>query len=262
MLITVDRLSRDHDDRAALRDVSFDVAEGERVVLLGCNGCGKSTLLKILNGLIPPDAGEVVYDGRSINDEILPDRAARLRFRRETALLFQDPAAMLFHPTVRDEVAFGPRQLGLDDPDDRAAAWIDRAGLVDLAHRSPQQLSRGEQQKVALASLLVLEPRLLLLDEPTASLDPRSTGWLIDLLQDLDVTSITATHSLSLAPELGSRCLVVGEDHTLLHDGSVPRPAEDMDLLRRANLVHSHRHAHDDLAAGHTHRHDHVHDWE
>ena len=258
MLIKVEHLSHAHDGRPALHGVGFTAQEGERLVLLGCNGSGKSTLLKIIDGLIPPDAGVVTYDDRPVDRAALADRLWRLRFRREVVLLFQDPAAMLFHPTVAEEVAFGPRQLGLDEPEARAVAWIERAGLAALRDRSPHALSRGEQQKVALASLLVLEPRLLLLDEPTASLDPRSTGWLVDLLQDLETTTVVATHSLSLAPELGSRCLVLGEDHTLLHDGPVPRPDADMDLLRRANLVHRHRHDHD----GHVHRHDHVHDWE
>lgn len=257
MLIHVERLHCDHDGRPAVRDVSFDVREGERIVLLGGNGCGKSTLLKALNGLLEADTGTITYDGEPLAAH-LGSRDRRRHFRRETALLFQDPAAMLFHPTVRDEIAFGPTQLGLDDPEGRASVWIDRADLGHLADRPPHELSRGEQQRTALAALLVLEPRLLLLDEPTSSLDPRSTGWLVDLLQDLESTTVTATHSLSLAPELGDRCLVMGEDHGLIHDGPVPRVPDDLDMLRRANLVHAHRHRHGD----HEHRHDHVHDWE
>ena len=258
MLIRTEDLTYTYDGRPAVSGVDLAVAAGERLVLLGANGCGKSTLLKLLDALLTPSAGRVVYDGVPLDRAHLRDRAFHRRFRREVALLFQEPEAMLFHPTVADEIAFGPRQLDLDAPLDRARQWAERTGVVHLWERSPVDLSRGEKQRVALTALLVLEPRLLLLDEPTAALDPRSTGWLVDFLQDLAVTTITATHNLSLAPELGARALVLGEDHTLLHDGPTAGLGDDLDLLRRANLVHRHRHRHD----GHEHSHDHVHDWD
>jgi len=258
MLIRTDDLTYAYDGRPALHRVDLAVAAGERLVLIGANGCGKSTLLKLLDALLEPTGGRVVYDGTPLDRAALRDRTFHRRFRREVALLFQEPEAMLFHPTVADEIAFGPRQLELDAPADRARHWAERTGVVQLWDRSPVDLSRGEKQRVALTALLALEPRLLLLDEPTAALDPRSTGWLVDFLQDLDVTTITATHNLSLAPELGTRALVLGEDHTLLHDGPAADLGADLDLLRRANLVHRHRHRHGE----HEHTHDHVHDWD
>jgi len=258
MLIRTEGLGHAYDGRPAVRDLDLTVAAGERVVLLGSNGSGKSTLLKLLDGLLVPDRGRVLYDGRVLDRAALRDREFHRRFRREVALLFQEPEAMLFHPTVADELKFGPRQLELDDPAGRARQWAERTGVGHLWDRCPVDLSRGEKQRVALTALLVLEPRVLLLDEPTAALDPRSTGWLVDFLQDLPATTITATHNLSLAPELGERVVVLGEDHTLLHDGPVAGLAGDLDLLRRANLVHRHRHRH----GGHEHSHDHVHDWD
>jgi len=213
-----------------------------------------------MNGLMKPDAGRILYDGRPIDAHSLKDPAFHLRFRRETTLLFQDPNAMLFHPTVLDEVAFGPRQLGQDDPVECARAWLDRIGIAHLAEASPISLSRGEMQKTALASLLVLEPRLLLLDEPTSSLDPRSTGWLVDFLQELPVTTVCATHNLSLASELGQRCLVLGEDHQLVFDGDPLALRDDHEVLHRANLVHIHSHRHRD--GDREHRHYHTHDWD
>jgi len=258
MLIEVEGLTHVFGRHTALRDVSFGIEPGEHLVLLGCNGSGKSTLLGILDGLFDADTGVVRYQGEIVSRATLRNDGFRMRFRREVGLVFQSAGTMLFHATVRDELAFGPRQVGLDDPDGQARIWAERVGIVALLDRPPYRLSDGEQKKVALAAVLSLEPRLLLLDEPTAGLDPRSTGWLVDFLGDLDATVVTTTHTLSLARELGNRCLVLGEDHTLLHDGDVPDTDHHLDLLRRANLVHSHRHAHD----GHEHSHDHVHDWE
>jgi cobalt/nickel transport system ATP-binding protein len=254
MPIRTEQLTFAHDGRPVLRDVSFAVEAGERVVLLGSNGCGKSTLLRLLDGLLTPTAGTVTFEGRDLTGEVLRDREGRRRFRREVVLLFQEPETMLFHPTVAEELAFGPRQLGLDDPAGRARAWAERTEIAHLWDRNPTELSRGEKQRVALSALLVLEPRVLLLDEPTAALDPRATGWLVDFLHDLPVTTITATHNLSLAPELGERVLVMGEDHTLLHDGPLAGLGDDLELLRRANLVHRHRFRADGC--------EHVHDWD
>ena len=173
-------------------------------------------------------------------------------------LLFQNPDAMLFNPTVADEIAFGPRQLGLSDLDDRVRHWAGLLRLEALLGRTPFSLSGGEKQRVCLAALLALEPRVLLLDEPTANMDPRSTGWLIDFLADLRQTALVTTHNLSLAGELGERCLVLGEDHRLIYDGEIGAFLRDGDALLAANLVHSHRHRHGEKL----HAHFHVHDWD
>jgi cobalt/nickel transport system ATP-binding protein len=259
-LIELERLSHSFGDSPTLQDVSCRIDSGQKVVLLGSNGCGKSTLLKILAGLLPPDSGQVTYDGHEVTPATLRRGEFRHRFRREVGLLFQNPDSMLFNPTVRDEIAFGPRQHRLPDAEQRTEHWA-RAVQVDrLLDKAPWTLSAGQKQLVCLASLLVLEPRLLLLDEPTSSLDPRSTGWLVDFLQDLPQTLIVATHNLSLATELGRRCLVLSEDHTLLFDGDVLALREDSEVLRRANLVHTHRHRH--LGGDEEHRHYHSHDWD
>ncbi|HRH82490.1 MAG TPA: ABC transporter ATP-binding protein [Thiobacillaceae bacterium] len=241
-----------------LKEISFGVEAGEKVVLLGANGTGKSTLLKIANGLIAPSAGQVRYRGEAISPGALRNAARNRRFRGRAALLFQNPDAMLFNPTVLDEIAFGPRQLGLADAEERARHWAAALGVGRHLDRPPFGLSGGEKQKVCLAALLVLEPELLLLDEPAAALDPRSTGWLVDFLAGLRCTVITTTHNLSLAPELGRRALVLGEDHGLLHDGGVEAFLGDRERLLAANLMHIHRHRHGLVE----HRHFHVHDWD
>jgi cobalt/nickel transport system ATP-binding protein len=241
-----------------LSGISLTLAPGERAVLLGANGTGKSTLLKILDGLIDPAAGTVRYDGRTVDRAALRDPQFHQRFRREVVLLFQNPDTMLFNPTVFEEVAFGPRQLGLDDVDSRVQHWAAALGVTALLDRAPFGLSGGEKQRVCLAALLVLEPKVLLLDEPTANMDPRSTGWLIDFLADLGQTTLVTTHNLSLAGELGDRCLVLGEDHRLVYDGRIQEFLGDHDRLAAASLVHRHRHRHGEAE----HSHFHAHDWD
>lgn len=258
-MIATDQLHHAYGPTVTLAGVDLVLAAGQKVVLLGSNGCGKSTLLKLLAGVIAPSSGRVLYAGRAVH-EGLRDKGWRRRFRREVGLLFQNPEAMLFHATVLDEIAFGPRQHGLDSPGDRARDWAGRVGLDAVLDRAPWTLSAGQKQLVCLASLLVLDPRLLLLDEPTSALDPRSTGWLVDFLQDLPQTLLVATHNLSLASELGERCLVVGQDHTIIHDGDVLALRGDHEVLARANLVHTHRHRHRDGEV--EHRHYHTHDWD
>jgi len=238
-----------------LKEVSFTVAEKEKVVLLGANGSGKTTLLRILNGLIFPHQGSYRYGSEPVTEGRLKDRSWSRRFRREVVLLFQHPEAMLFNPTVYDEIAYGLRQLGVDDLDGRVRRWAARLGVEPHLKRPPFQLSGGEKQKVCLAALLALEPRVLLLDEPTANLDPRSTGWLVDFLQDLPVTSVATTHNLSLAGELGDRVLVLSEAHELIFDGRMEDLLGDEEKLLAANLVHSHR------RGGSRDKRLHLHDW-
>ncbi|HET7831479.1 MAG TPA: ABC transporter ATP-binding protein, partial [Gallionella sp.] len=179
-------------------------------------------------------------------------------FRRACVLLFQHPEAMLFNPTVRDELAYGPRQLALDDIDERVANWARQLSLEPLLDKAPFLLSGGQKQKIALASLLTLDPEVLLLDEPSASLDPATVGWLIDMLIHSGKTLVLATHNLSLAAELGERCVVLGTGGKILFDGPIQTALADMPLLERAVLAHRHRHVHD----GVEHAHPHVHDWQ
>ncbi|MDW8032413.1 MAG: ABC transporter ATP-binding protein [Aquificaceae bacterium] len=237
----------------ALKDISFRVREGEKVVLLGINGSGKSTLLKLLNALIFPTEGAYYYKGERVEEKSFKNKDFRRTFRREVALLFQNPEVMLFNPTVYDEMAFSLRQLGFREEETREKVeyWADKFGLSPLLKSPPFELSLGQKQRLALACLLVLSPKLLLLDEPTAHLDPKSTGWLVDLLWELPCTIITSTHNLSLAEELGDRLLVLGQDHTLIYDGRIEDFLRDEEKLLKAGLLHRHRHR--DRGGYHTH---------
>lgn len=244
--------------RKVFENLSFSVADGEKLILLGANGCGKSTLLKLLNGLVFPEAGFYRYRGDAISREQVRRRDFARKFRSECALLFQHPETMLFNPTVREEIGYGPRQMGQPEVEKRVAHWSGELRLEALLDLPPYALSGGEKQKVALACVLALDPLLLLLDEPAASLDPRSAGWLVDTLADSPQTVVVSTHNLSMAAELGTRCLVLGEDGKLMFDGPVQVALADLALLEAANLAHRHRHHH----GGVEHAHVHVHNWE
>lgn len=246
------------DEAPCLNGVSLRIEAGEKIVLLGANGGGKSTLLKLLNALVFPRQGGVSWKGQALDREALRQRDLARAFRRSCALLFQHPEAMLFNPTVGEEIAYGPRQLGLDGIDGRVAAWAAALRLDGLLERPPFLLSGGQKQKLALACLLVLEPELLLLDEPTASLDPATVGWLIDTVLASPRAVVISTHNLSLAAELGERALILGPAGRLLFDGPIEHALRDMALLEAAQLTHRHRHRH----GGRAHSHLHAHDWE
>ncbi len=256
----VDALTITLGGRDVVRDLSFTVAPGERLVLLGVNGCGKTTLLKALDGLLAPSAGGLAYGGEPLTAARLGEAGFRRRFRGEVALLFQNVDAMLFNPTVADEIAFGPRQLGLPDVADRVARWARTFDVERFLDRPPFELSGGEKKRVALAALLAIDPKVLLLDEPTANLDPATGGRLVDLLERLrDVTVITATHNLTVAEELGSRALLLAPGRAgLLFDGSTTDLVRDQRLLIGSGLAHLHLHHH----GGGGHQHFHVHDLE
>jgi cobalt/nickel transport system ATP-binding protein len=246
------------DGGSVISNLSLHIAPGEKVVLLGANGCGKSTLLKLMNGLVFPETGSVSWHGKPLTAQSIKEREFARDFRRRCVLLFQHPEAMLFNPTVRDEIAYGPRQLGLADVDVRVAHWAAELNLASLLDKAPFALSGGEKQKLALACLLALDPELLLLDEPGASLDPATVGWLVDTLVHSERTVVVSTHNLSMAAELGSRCVVLGQGGKILFDGPVKMALTGMALLEKAGLAHRHRHRH----GGAEHVHVHGHDWE
>lgn len=241
-----------------LAGVDLCVDPGEKVVLLGGNGSGKSTLLKLMNGLVFAGQGRVRFDGRELTRDAFRDRDWSRAFRRRCVLLFQHPEAMLFNPTVREEVAYGPAKLGLADVPGRVERWLGELGIGALADLPPYRLSGGEKQKVALAALLALEPDLLLLDEPMANLDPRSSGWLVDFLAGTPAAVMISTHNLSMVWELAERCVILAPGGRLVYDGPVEAALGDLDLLDAAGLVHRHRHRHGAVV----HSHPHVHDWD
>jgi cobalt/nickel transport system ATP-binding protein len=231
----------------ALDGIDLDIHRGEQVCLLGANGSGKSTLLKLLDGIVAPSEGEMRALGRDVAAVAAGHDA--FRFHREVGLVFQDPDIQLFSATVLDDVAFGPLQLGL--PPEEVKACCDEAlGEMDIAHladRAPFELSGGEKKRAAIASVLSLRPTVVLLDEPTAALDPRTKAVLVDLIRRLGRagrTIVTTTHELDIVPAIADRVVVLGEDRRILADGTPDEILSDRELLLKANLIHEHLHGH------------------
>ena len=255
-LYTLERVTVKYPDgRIALDSVELSIAPGERVVLLGANGCGKSTLLKLLDGLVLPSAGRLQFEGREVDTAALKARNFAAGFRRRVALMFQHPEAMLFNATVAEEIGFGLRHLPDEEARERVRHWAGFMRLERHLDEHPSQLSGGEKQRLCLACLLAVEPEVLLLDEPTANLDPRTVGWLIDWLGERDITTVVATHHMALAPELGSRAVILSEQHRVAFDGPVAAALGDMPLLLANNLAHQHRHRHGEEVHEHVHGH-------
>jgi cobalt/nickel transport system ATP-binding protein len=255
-LYALDSVSVEYPDgRVGLAELSLEIAAGERLVLLGSNGCGKTTLLKLLDGLVLPSRGRMRFDGGPLDAARLGQRQFARDFRRRVVLMFQHPEAMLFNPTVAEEIGFGLRHLPAGEALDRVRHWAAFMGLEQHLQEPPSHLSGGEKQRLCLACLLALEPEVLLLDEPTANLDPRTVGWLIDWLGERDITTVVATHHMALAPELGSRAVILSEAHRLAFDGPVGDALADLDLLLENNLAHRHRHRHGEIVHEHVHGH-------
>jgi len=254
-------VSFDYDGIGALRGLTLDIAKGERLVLLGANGSGKSTLLRLLDGLCFPSGGTINFDGQLLTADRLQDDAYALPFRRRVALVFQNPDVQLFNPTVFDEVAFAPLQLQWPKEQllSRVNETMEWMGIAHLRDRPPYRLSGGEKKRVALASVVVLDPDVLLLDEPTATLDPRSQSQVIDLIQEWkgsEKTVITATHQLEIVEDIADR-IVVLQAGRMEANGMAADILHDHELLLRTNLVHAHRHTHGSVTHTHPHLHSH-----
>ena len=206
---------RYNSDLTALNGVSLSIARGTRVAIMGANGSGKSTLLRILDGLYFPEQGAITVFGQPLTEEQLLDEAFAFDFRRRVALVFQNPDVQLFNPTVFDEVAFGPLQLRWrkDDIRRRVAEMLDILEISHLKDRSPHRLSGGEKKRVALASVLVMDPEVLLLDEPTVYLDLKHQIHFYDIVERLSVeqgmTIVSVTHDVNLAARYARRMMTM-----------------------------------------------------
>lgn len=248
----------------ALRQINFTIGKGELVALVGANGSGKSTLLKFLDGLVFPTDGELLAFGQVLTEKTMKESAFTTEFRRRVGLVFQDPDVQLFSPTVWDEVTFGPLQLGISREEviARSKEVLEFLNIVHLRERPPYLLSGGEKKKVSLASVLSLHPQVLLLDEPTTGLDPRSQGNLIDFLfqwADKEKTLVFSTQDLDIVEEIATRVIVIGAEHNIVADGPPEKFLTDPDFLLRTNLVHEHSHRHKNLVHRHPHQHEHEH---
>jgi cobalt/nickel transport system ATP-binding protein len=245
---------------AAVRIAQMEIKRSSRVALIGANGSGKSTLLKLLDALYFPQKGSIEFDGIKISEERFRNEDYQHNFRRRVGFLFQDPEVQLFSPTVWDEICFGPLQIGWEKERVREEAEriLNQFGLEPLRDRPPYRLSIGEKKKVALASVLVIDPEVLLLDEPTAALDPRTQSVLLELLHqwgENHKTIVTSTHDLTVLKEICDEVFVMQEGSIVFHD----QPGNVLDnekLLEETNLTHAHTHRHEKVVHLHPHTHD------
>jgi cobalt/nickel transport system ATP-binding protein len=248
----------------ALDSIDLTIASGEHVAIVGANGSGKSTLLKILDGLVFPTSGSVNAFGAPLTEEALEDPAYRREFRSRVGFVFQEADVQLFCSNARDELAFGPLQLGLDEEEvERRVREAARQLRIDkLLDRQPYSLSGGEKKRLAIGSVLTMEPQVVLLDEPSSALDPRSQVWLLGVLEAWKQegrTVVIATHDLSAAAESADRMVVLSEDHILVADGPPEDVLAQRELLLSANLIHEHAHRHRSISHTHPHAHAHSH---
>lgn len=218
------------DGHQALFGVDLHVHRGERVAMLGPNGAGKTTLVLHLNGILTAGAGSVAVSGLPVTKENVPE------IRRRVGIVFQDPDDQLFMGTVRQDVAFGPMNLGLRGAglDARVAHALEQVGMAEYADRPPHHLSFGQRRRVAVATVLAMEPEVLVLDEPSSNLDPASRRELADILRSLDVTVLMVTHDLPYALELCPRSVV-------LSGGTVVADGATYDVLTDDALMAAHR---------------------
>jgi cobalt/nickel transport system ATP-binding protein len=227
----------------ALDSLDLTITRGEQVAIVGANGSGKSTLLKILDGLAFPTSGTVKAFGAPLTEDALEDPAFRREFRSNVGFVFQEADVQLFCPNARDELAFGPLQLGLDqaEAERRVNEVAAQLRIEKLLDRPPYSLSGGEKKRLAIGSVLTMNPQVLLLDEPSSALDPRSQVWLLGVLdtwKQQGRTAIIATHDLSAAAESADRMVVLSEDHALVADGPPEEVLAQRELLLAANLIH------------------------
>ena len=215
----------------ALCGVSFRITHGEKVALVGANGAGKSTLLLHTNGLLMPSQGEVVMGGITLTRRTLP------LVRQSVGLVFQDSDNQLFMPTVEEDVAFGPANMRLE-PEEirrRVTEALDAVGALDLREASPFRLSGGQKKRVAIATVLAMEPSMLVMDEPTSNLDPRARRQIIDLIRRFSHTTLVATHDMEMVLDLCDRTIVMKEGR-IVADGSTRHVFGDLALLEECGL--------------------------
>lgn len=217
------------DGHSALKGISLQIQQGEKVALVGPNGAGKSTLMLHLNGILGTGEGAVQVAGMLLTKQNLP------LIRAKVGLVFQNPDDQLFSPTVFDDVAFGPLHMGLPEADIRArvAKALVQVGIADFGERLSHHLSIGQKKRVAIATVLAMEPEILVLDEPSAGLDPRGRRALINLLRELPVTMLVSTHDMALVQELFPRMIIVDE-------GQVMADGETAVLLTDTALLEAH----------------------
>lgn len=261
-MIDIKDVSYSYSGINALNNINLHIEKGEAVALMGPNGSGKSTLLKLINGIVSPDSGVYKFNNEEITYKKLQNTKFSKLFHQKIGFVFQNSDTQLFCADVFDEIAFGPRQMGINENDveKRVNDCLNLLNIQDFKRRQPYHLSGGEKRKVAIACVLALNPEVLVLDEPMNGLDPRTQRWLVEFLVKLNKagkTLISSTHNLELVQEISNRSILFDENHTIVADMPTEKLLEDIDLLKKVNLVDEYYHRHE----GNEHRHFHVHNY-
>lgn len=237
-MITVDNVTVSYPDRTmALNHVSFTVKEGQSLAVVGPNGAGKSTLLLALVGVLLPQQGSIIIDGTVLNKNNLSE------IRRQVGMVFQNPDDQLFMPMIYDDLAFGPRNMGLDEHEVRELVenTLERLHISHLKNRSSLKLSGGEKRIAAIGTVMTMNPSVMIFDEPSSFLDPKSRRNLIGLLREIKQTKIIATHDLDLALETCDQVLVLNNG-TIAASGKPSELLFDEALMVQCNLEAIKRH--------------------
>jgi cobalt/nickel transport system ATP-binding protein len=219
----------------ALDSINFAARPGERIAIIGANGAGKSTLFKHFNGILKPTSGEILIKGKSISSENILD------VRKTVGVVFQDPDDQIFAPTVKQDVAFGPMNLGLgiEEIEKRVRESLETVRLTGFEDRAPHHLSTGEKKKVAIAGILAMQPQVLVLDEPTAGLDPGGAIRLIKLINGMNrylgITTIVSTHEVDIVPMLADRVCIMSKGK-IIGDGTPLEMFSSPDLIKKTHL--------------------------
>jgi cobalt/nickel transport system ATP-binding protein len=238
MIFKIENLTHEYSDGTlALDNVSLSFERAERIALLGTNGSGKTTLLNHLNGILKPTSGKIIFDGKPLQY----DAKSLLELRKRVGFVFQDPNDQLFAPTVKQDVAFGPLNLGYST--EKVKSIVDEAlkivGMGEFAEKPPHFLSLGQKKRVALAGVLAMEPEVIIMDEPTSNLDPRATSEILHLLLQLNkekgITLLLATHDVDMVPLFATKMYVLNKGK-LVSEGNPKDSFSNGDLIRRVNL--------------------------
>lgn len=221
-IINLSHINYNYEEVSALNDISLEIYAGELIFFTGPNGCGKSTLFKLLNGLIFPTKGEYYFDNKKIDKNTLQDNMFAKNFHKRIGYIFQNPDVQLFNATVYDEIAFGPRQMNLNEEiiHQRINELLIYLNIQHLQDRPPYHLSGGEQKKVALAAILALNPDILMIDEPLNGLDNKTRQWFKEFLMDFikaNKTILISTHEQELLSLPHSRIIKFNDEHTILN---------------------------------------------
>ncbi|MBU3202466.1 energy-coupling factor ABC transporter ATP-binding protein [Clostridium estertheticum] len=241
-MIKLENISFTYKNKTALDNVNVHIKEGESIAIIGPNGSGKSTVLKLLNGIIFSSQGKYMFDNNEINEHTLKDTKVLKLFHKKLGFVFQNSDAQLFCSTVFEELAFGLMQMELPEGEvnKRVRDCLNLLNIDKLKDEHPYNLSGGEKKRVAIASVLAMNPDVITLDEPMNGIDPKGKRFLKELLIDLNKcgkTIICATHDFEYIEGVFDRAIVFSEDHKIIRDDKYEKIINDLDFLRKYNII-------------------------